>query len=314
MEDRILCALPLSFDYGMYQVFLALFNGAELFLDASRVVQRIPYLIRYWEITVLPTIPTAAQFLIRLGLLNNDAFRTLRCITFTGEVLPIPLIQRLRQFLPEVRIVPMYGLTECKRVSVMPPGREDKVLAGSCGLPLEGVSVRLEAQNPETGVGELVVEGDNVMEGYWGLSLGESQPFFINSVTGKRCLRTGDLFRIDEEGFLYFCDRKNGCLKVRGFRVSGAWLEERFLSCPEVREAAATSVLDASKGELTVVFLSMAPDASREPVLERYRRLPLYLQDVKLIFSDDPLPRNANGKRDYKELRRIAKEAFPSCE
>lgn len=112
------------FDYGMYQVFLALFSGATLFLDASGVLQRIPYLIRLWKITVFPTIPTAAQLLMRLGLFCKDTFGTLRSVTFTGEVLPVPLIQRLRQCLPEVRIVPMYGLTECKQVSVMPPGRE----------------------------------------------------------------------------------------------------------------------------------------------------------------------------------------------
>lgn len=313
-EDRILCTLPLSFDYGMYQIFLALFSKATLFLDASGVLQRIPYLLKSWTITVFPTIPTVVNLLTRLDVLNKDTASNLRSITLTGEILPIPVTQRLRQCLPEVQIVPMYGLTECKRVSVMPLGREDKILAGSCGLPLDGISVWLEHQDPETGVGELVVAGDNVMEGDWERSAGDTAPFFMDPVTGIRSLRTGDLFRIDEDGFLYFCGRKNNCLKIRGFRVSGAWLEEQFLACPEVLEAAAVRILDSSAGESAAVFLVMAEGTSQERAWEQYRRLPSYLWDVKLLFWNNPLPKNRNGKLNREALRHIAEEVLHGFE
>lgn len=120
-------------------------------------------------------------------------------------------------------------------------------MAGSCGFPLDGVSVRLENQDPETGVGELVVAGDNGMEEDWGRPAWGRGPFFVDPVTGIQCLRTGDLFQVKEDGFLYFCGRKDNCLKIRGFRVGGAWPEEPFLAYPEVLEA----LLQLGKLEVT---------------------------------------------------------------
>lgn len=306
--DRILCALPLSFDYGMYQVFLAFFNCAVLFLDGSGIVQRIPYLLKRWDITIFPTIPTVAALLIQMNMLHAEDVPALRCITFTGEVLPVPLIKEIHRWLPVVRLIPMYGMTECKRVAVMPYGFEDKVLAGSCGLPLDDVTVRLEHIDAETGIGELIVEGDNVMEGYWGALEENSLPFFVNDVSGKRGLRTGDLFRIDNEGFLYFCARINDILKIRGHRVSGTWLEEQFCSCPGILSAAAIGIPNQVSGERTAVFVQISSDTPRGPILDWKKTLPGYLHDVQIVFTTSPLPRNQNGKTDRRALRRMLEE------
>ncbi len=303
--DRILCSLPLSFDYGMYQIFLSLLSGASLFLDGSGVPQRIPYLLNHSAITVFPTLPTVANLLLQAGMLRAESAPDLRCITFTGEVLPVPLIRRLLQCLPGVRIVPMYGMTECKRVSVMPAGRDDKLLAGSCGLPLDGVAVWLEHKDAATGVGELVVSGDNVMDGYWGR---ESQPVFFTDLTsGRRCLRTGDLFQIDSEGFLYFRGRRNDILKLRGRRVSALWIEEQLGA--DALEAAAVGIPDPLLGERAAVFLYVDSKARANAALKRLGQMPAYCQDLKVIFTKSPLPRNRNGKLDRRTLRRLAEEA-----
>lgn len=307
-QDRILCALPLSFDYGMYQVFLALFNRSVLFLDASSIVQRIPYLLKRWNITILPTIPTVASLLLQMNMLRAENTPALRCITFTGEVLPVSLIKRMRFCLPSVQIIPMYGLTECKRVSVMPYGFEDKVLAGSCGLPLDGITVHIEHIDTETGIGELVVEGDNVMEGYWGALEEDSAPFFVNDTSGKRGLRTGDLFRIDNEGFLYFCARANDILKIRGYRVNSVWLEEQFHSCPGILAVVAVGIPDKVFGEQVAVFVQIAFGAPHKPILDWRKRLPSYLRDVKIVFMTDSIPKNQNGKTDRQVLRRMLEE------
>ena len=103
-------------------------------------------------------LPSAANLMVRAGMFRRGREFPLRYISFTGEVLPVSLICELKKLLPDTEIIPMYGLTECKRVSVMPPDREDKVLAGSCGLPLENVRVWLQDADPVTGVGELTVE------------------------------------------------------------------------------------------------------------------------------------------------------------
>ncbi len=304
-EDRILCSLPISFDYGMYQIFLSLLSGASLFLDDGGVPQRIPYLLNHQGITVFPSLPTVADLLLQAGMLRVESASDLRCVTFTGEVLPVPLIRRLLQCLPGVRIVPMYGLTECKRVSVMPASRDDKLLAGSCGLPLDGVTVWLEHKDAATGVGELVVSGDNVMDGYWGQ---ESQPvFFTDLTTGKWCLRTGDLFQIDSEGFLYFRGRQNDILKLRGHRVSALWIEERFSA--DAREAAAVGIPDPLIGERAAVFLYVDSKAQADAAMKRLRQLPNFFQDMQVFLTTSPLPRNRNGKLDRQALRRIAEEA-----
>lgn len=305
-EDRILCCLPLSFDYGLYQVFLAFLSGAGLYLALGDVIQRIPYLLRQWEITAFPTIPSVANIMMKTGMLRDGDYPKLRYITFTGEILQVSLIRSLEERFPGVRVIPMYGLTECKRVSVMPEGREDKVTAGSCGLPLEGVRVWLERVDPDSGMGELVVEGDNVMEGYWGIPDDSGAAFSFNKESGKRRLHTGDIFRIDDEGFLYFCGRENGIIKVWGHRISSAWIENIIKAVEGVKEAAVMSAADVDAGEMPVLFMYASEEVKEEHIRNRMRELPAYLQRYHLFMMKEPLPKNPNGKIDRKRLRETA--------
>ena len=304
--DRILCTLPLSFDYGLYQVFLSFWNRAALFLDTGDTIQRIPYLLNHYKITIFPAVPTALSILSRTGLLYRCRFPCLRTITFTGEVLPIPLIQTLYALFPLVEIIPMYGLTECKRVSIMPPGKKNMVLAGSCGLPLDGVSVYLERKNQKNGIGQLVVEGENVMEGYWGLLGKDGETFFHCAETGKYCVRTGDLFRIGQGGFLFFYGRISDILKIRGHRISGTWLESRLMT-GTTSEIAAVGVTSSLTGEYSALLVSTDNPTEVESARIRaeLRKLPEYVKDIPLFFLDKPLPKTPNGKIDRKMVKQI---------
>ncbi len=308
--DRILCSLPLTFDYGLYQVFLAFMSGAQLYLSSREMLQRIPYLLKKWKITGFPTLPTVAALLVKTGFLNHADDFYLRYISFTGEVLPLPLIRTLTEAMPRTSVIPMYGLTECKRVAVMPAERTDKLLAGSCGLPLDGVKVCLINKEKDTGIGELVVEGPNVMEGYWGIRDEDSGVFESDRETGRRRVYTGDLFRIDSEGFLYFCGRRNGIIKIRGYRVNGFGMEEMIRKVNGVKEVAVTGLPDPVTGEHAVVFV-YAEDASvRHAVEETVRQMPFYLQNSEVFLLHTPFPRNRNGKTDIKKLCVLAKEAL----
>lgn len=309
-EDRILCSLPLTFDYGLYQVFLAFLSGAQLYLSSGEVLQRIPYLLKKWKITAFPAMPTMAALLVRTGFLDHADDFYLRYISFTGEVLPLPLIKTLREVLPRTSVIPMYGMTECKRVAVMPTERTDKVMAGSCGLPLDGVKVWLVNKEEETGVGELVVEGPNVMEGYWGIRDEDSGVFESDRENGRRRVYTEDLFRIDSEGFLYFCGRRNGIIKIRGYRVNGFQIEEMIRKVSGVKEAAVTGVPDQVTGEHAVVFVYADDVFVRHAVEEEIRRMPFYLQNTEVFIFHTPLPRNRNGKTDIKKLCEMAREGL----
>ena len=309
-KDRILCSLPLSFDYGLYQIFLAFLSGAELYLEKGEMLQRIPFLLRKWKITAFPTLPTVASLLTRTGLLGSADHFSLRYISFTGEVLPIPLIRKLREAVPNTNVIPMYGMTECKRVSVMPPEREDKILEGSCGLPLEGVRVWLKDCDPDTGIGELVVEGPNVMEGYWGVKDDDTGVFGVNPVTGERRVYTGDLFRIDGEGFLYFCGRRNGIMKIRGYRVSSLWIEGKIRPVQGVIDVAVAGLADEITGERAAIFIYAKDDSVREFVASAISKMPVCLHNSAVYVFHAPLPRNRNGKTDIKKLCTMAKEGI----
>ena len=309
-EDRILCSLPLTFDYGLYQVFLAFLSGAQLYLSSGEMLQRIPYLLKKWKITAFPTLPTMASLLVRTGFLEHVDDFCLRYISFTGEVLPLSLIQTLRKALPRTLVIPMYGMTECKRVAVMPAERTDKVMAGSCGLPLDGVKVWLVNKEEETGIGELVVEGPNVMEGYWGIKDEDSGVFELDRETGERRVYTGDLFRIDNEGFLYFCGRRNGIIKIRGYRVNCFQIEEMIRKVKGVKEALVLRVPDQLTGERAVVFFYADDVSVKLAVEETIRQMPWYLQNTEEIRLCTPFPKNRNGKTDLKKLGTMAKEGL----
>ena len=305
--DRILCSLPLTFDYGLYQVFLAFMSGAKLYLSSGELLQRIPYLLKKWKITAFPVLPTMAALLVRTGLLDHADDFYLRYISFTGEVLPLPLIRTLREAMPRTSVIPMYGMTECKRVAIMPAERTDKIMAGSCGLPLDGVKVWLINKDKATGIGELVVEGANVMEGYWGIRDEDSGVFESNQATGMRRVYTRDLFRIDSEGFLYFCGRRNGIIKIRGYRVNGFWIEEMIRKVSGVKEAAVIGLPDPVTGEHAAVFIYADDVSVKCAVEERICQMPFYLQNTEVFMLHIAFPRNRNGKTDIKKLYMMAR-------
>lgn len=305
-EDCILCKLPLSFDYGLYQVFLSLRFRAELtVMDTDESIFSIPKIAATNKITVLPVVPTMLAALLRARLLKSEYFPNLRYISSTGEILDTKLIAAVNQAMPCVTVVPMYGLTECKRVSIMPPNRKDKVLAGSCGLPLDGVEVRLSEEDADEG--ELLVYGPNIMNGYWGDETATSKIFCIDAY-GNRYLRTGDSFHIDSEGFLYFRRRLKNLIKVGGHAVSGTDLEEFLKNLDAVIDVRVFGIPDEVFGELICACVYSDSDETKERILELSTTLPTYKQIRKVIILDNPFPTNKNGKVDITALRKLAGE------
>ncbi len=306
-SDKVLCSLPLEFDYGLYQIFLSLWSGARLFLVRTEMMQMIPQYLHRWEITVYPTIASVANALLRLGFWERVRLPHLRCMTFTGEYLSVELLGRLREIFPSVELIPMYGVTECKRVAIMPRGREDKVMAGSCGLPLDGVQVRLFKEKPGDAIGELIVEGPNVMEGYWN----EAHGFEKNPQTGMRIYHTGDLLSIDEEGFLYFYGRLNGLLKVRGKRISEAEIENIVKTVDGVVECAVLGIADSLYGEKIGVCVTVRNETTGQEIRKVLAERPEYVNLYELFLFSGLLPRNPHGKIDKRRLREIIDEKRP---
>ncbi len=305
-KDRILCCLPLAFDYGLYQVFLAFMSRSLLYITEGTVLQKIPRMLSEWKITAFPMIPSAMNLLIKTSLLKELPLPELRYITFTGECLSVELISRLMKAYPQTEIVPMYGLTECKRVSIMPLGRNDKKMQGSCGLPLDGIQVWLKDTDPKTGIGELVVKGPNVMEGYWGEWGQNGDVYRTDSCTGDRFLCTGDLFRIDKDGFLYFCGRKSRIIKVKGYRISGVYIEKLLEKLETVDELTVLGIEDPYCGEKPAIFVCTQDEQIKKRIHEIMRKQPEYVRNYELFVQKTPFPRTRNGKVDEMELKKRA--------
>ncbi|GFI31441.1 long-chain-fatty-acid--CoA ligase [Lachnospiraceae bacterium] len=300
VDDIILCRIPLSFDYGLYQLLMTCLSGAKLLLlDEQVMIQSIPQMIKKYNVTALPVVPAMLNILIKSRVFERVDVPSVRYISSTGDVLSVGLIKQTEQQLPHVEVIPMYGLTECKRVSIMPYGMKEKKYKGSCGIPLPGVSVRLV--NEHDGVGELEVIGPNVMEGYWNDSV-ETEKFY-SVEEGERVLKTGDLFKIDEDGYLYFQGREKAFIKHNGYRINNLELEEIVASIDNVMENAVVGINDSDAGEDIVCVISLN-DMTKEAQIRKDCIKSLGGIKVKhFIFTDEPLPKNFNGKVDRKLIK-----------
>ncbi len=208
--------------------------------------------------TGFPIVPTILAIILQLKDLKKYNFSHLRYISNTGAALPVNHIKILRDIFPNVKIYSMYGLTECKRVSYLPPEEIDKrPTSVGKGMPNEEVYIVNEKGGivgPGV-VGELVVRGSNVMRGYWKSPEESDQVLKSGLYPGEKVLYTGDLFKMDEEGYLYFVARKDDLIKTRGERVSPKELENVLHEIDGVAEAAVIGVPDEILGKAIKIFM-----------------------------------------------------------
>ena len=137
-DDVILGVLPLSFDYGLYQALMALKVGATLVLEKSFTFpQMVLNRVAEEKVTGLPLVPTMAAIILQLKDLKPDRFPHLRYITNTAAALPPAHIARLQELFPSAKLYSMYGLTECKRCTYLPPAELAR-RPGSVGIAIPG--------------------------------------------------------------------------------------------------------------------------------------------------------------------------------
>jgi len=306
-DDIVLNTLPLSFDYGLYQVLMTFHFGGTLVLEKSFTYpfQTMQKLVAE-KVTGFPLVPTMAAMLLQIDLGRFDC-RSLRYLTNTGAALPVAHIRKLQELFPASRIFSMYGLTECKRVSYLPPEQLD-IRPDSVGVAMPNTEVLIvDSLGKEVGpnqIGELVVRGAHVMQGYWNAPEETNRTFRQGRYREEALLYTGDLFRKDEEGFLYFVARKDDLIKTRGERVSPREIENTLCSMEEVAEAAVVGVPDDILGYAIMAFVvprsgfpltGVMVQAYCNKMLESFM-VPKYVE----IRSS--LPKSPTGKIDKKSL------------
>jgi len=307
-HDIILNALPLSFDYGLYQILMGFMVGATVLLEPSFAYpQLIVNKLHSEHVTGFPIVPTMAAILLQMRDLGPGRFQSLRYITNTAAALQPAQIEKLRELFPTTKIYSMYGLTECKRVSYLPPDqlavRPTSVGKAIPNTEVEIVDERGRRVSPGE-VGELVVRGYHVMKGYWEQHEETNRVLKPGPLPGERVLYTGDLFRMDADGYLYFVGRKDDMIKTRGEKVSPREVEAVLYNLPEVREAVVIGVPDPILGQAikTVITLKEGAHLSEQETLHHCAR---HLEDFmvpKFVEFRDVLPQTSTGKINTRAL------------
>lgn len=308
-DDIILDCLPLSFDYGLYQVLMAFKFGGKVILEKAFVYPyQIIDLIVKENVTGFPIVPAIAAILLQMKELNKFNFSSLRYITNTAQALPAQHIFRLKEIFPNVKIYSMYGLTECKRVSYLPPEQVTK-RPFSVGRAMPNTEAYIVDENgiriTEPGViGELVVRGANVMKGYWNLPEETAKRLKPGPVEGEKVLYTQDLFKMDEEGYLYFVSRKDDIIKTAGEMVSPKEVENILYEIEDIAEAAVIGVPDAILGQAIKAFVVLCSGSrltEKDILLHCVRNLENFMVP-KYVEVRSELPKTTTGKIRNKEL------------
>jgi long-chain acyl-CoA synthetase len=309
-DDIIINVLPLAFDYGLYQVLMAFKIGGTIVLERSFTYSHavLETIVRE-KVTGFPIVPTICAILLQMDLSKYD-LSCLRYITNTAAALPTAHIRELRRVLPHVTIYSMYGLTECKRVSYLPPDQID-IRPGSVGrgMPNEELYIVDEDGDrvPPGITGELVVRGSNVMKGYWNDPVTTNQRLKPGPFPWEKVLYTGDLFRADDQGFLYFVGRKDDIIKSHGEKVSPREVEEALYKLHEVAEAVVVGVPDPVLGSAVKALVSLRPGSALTPQdVQRHcaRNLETFMVPKYVEFVSS-LPKSSNGKFERKDLARV---------
>ncbi|WP_435258150.1 acyl-CoA synthetase [Thioclava sp. FR2] len=314
-KDSIMCPLPLFHVFAAYPILMSVIaSGCSVVFPTPAgyrgegVFDNLWKLIERYKNTYLITVPTALSALMQRPI--NADISTLKNAFSGSAPLPIELYNRFKKE-TGIEIVEGYGLTECTcLVSINPPGGTKKI--GSVGLPFPYTHVRILMQTPDgfrecatDEIGEICVANPGVFEGSTYTEADKNKDLFAEG----RFLRTGDLGRIDAEGYLFITGRAKDLIIRGGHNIDPAIIEEALMGHDAVAFVGAIGQPDAHSGELPCAYVELVKGATatvedlmtyaNQHIHER-AALPKYIE----VLSE--LPKTAVGKVFKPDLRRMA--------
>lgn len=307
-DDIVLCVLPLSFDYGLYQWLMVNQFGGTLVLEQSfNYPAAILKLIETEKVTGLPVVPTIASIL-RQWQEKGAKLENIRYVTNTAAALSLTHIETLKKLCPNARLFSMYGLTECKRVCYLHPSLLDRKPL-SVGVPMPNMEVFVLRSDgtvcdPDE-VGELVVRGPHVMKGYW--EKPEITAHWLRPsphIPHEMWLYTGDQFKRDAEGHLYFVGRNDDIIKTRGEKVAPKEVENAIYAMPGVQDAAVVGQKDDVLGQAIRAFIVLTEGTSyvpRDVITHCASRLEAFMVPKYVTFVSS-VPKTPSGKITKKNI------------
>ncbi|QHI69774.1 class I adenylate-forming enzyme family protein [Tichowtungia aerotolerans] len=307
-SDRVMAVLPLHYCFGASLLHTHLMAGGSVVLNNQFMYpESVLDDMEKWECTGLAGVPSTYQILLRKTSLRQRNLPKLRWFQQAGGKLPNPFISEILESFSAARFFLMYGQTEATaRLSYLPPERlTDKLGSIGKGLPSTRLEVLQKDGRPvcwgSDEIGEIVASGDNITKGYWA-DEAETAKFFRN---GK--LYTGDLARVDSDGFIFVQDRARDFIKTGGKRVGAKEVEDVICELKEIIEAAIIGVPHETMGEMLKAYLVVKSGTALEAEEVRHHvagRLEAYKVPESVEFISH-LPKNSAGKVLKPKLREI---------
>ncbi len=306
-EDAVsLLALPLAHSYGLTVMNIGFLSGARYMLMAWFEAERAMQLIQQHKVTQFSGVPTMYAYMLNHA--NFDQYDLSSVKSWGSGSAPLPLeVQRVFDAKIGQPILEGYGLSEYS--PVVASNRADRPnKRGSIGLPIFGTEVRVvdddDCTLPVGELGELVVRGPCVMKGYYHL------PDLTARVLRNGWLHTGDMARMDDDGYLYIVERKDDMIIRGGENIYPREVEEVLYHHSAVAEASVIGVPDATLGQEVHAFvvLKNGAAASEDDVITFCQQHIAKFKTPKRVTVVSSLPKNIIGKTLRKELRRIYEE------
>src|SRR6266404_5552938 len=315
-KERILAVLPFSFDAGMNQLMTTFQQGGTIVLVNFVFAREVVQMLLKERITGLAGVPTLWSLLAQPNsTLQRQPLPDLRYITNTGGAMPQPVLKVLRQTLATTKVFLMYGLTEAFRSTFLPPEELDR-RPTSMGKAIPDTEILVLNENGklcEPGeTGELVHRGPTVSLGYWNRPEDTARALRPNPILPpemgdcEKVCYSGDLVKMDDDGFLYFVGRRDTMIKSSGFRISPTEVEEVLFQTGKLRGAAVIGISDDVLGQVIKAFVvpkDGLPLDAQALLAVCAEKMPRYMVP-KFIEVLDELPKTSSGKVDYPALRK----------
>ncbi|MEB3371491.1 class I adenylate-forming enzyme family protein [Saccharopolyspora mangrovi] len=298
-QTRNLVSVPLFHVTGCNtQLLLQLSYGGATVVMPKFDVRQFLRTIAQERISLFTTVPAIYALALKQPDFGEFDTSSVRHLSYGGAPMAPALVERIKAAFPQARVGNSYGLTETSSITTFLPHEHSVEHADSVGFPAPVIDVALHEPDPNTGVGELLVRGPNVVAGYW------NKPEATGSTFVDGWLHTGDLARIAGNGLVHLVDRAKDVINRGGENVYSVEVENALAAVPGVVEAAVVGVPDDVMGEKVGAVIVADEEFDTEQLLGH---LAEQLADFKipqfLHLSDRPLPRNPGGKLLKRDLR-----------
>jgi len=312
-REKIIAFLPFFHIYGQVVVMLnGLAQGATIVLFTTPDIDAILTAMERYQASGFYGVPTLFEYLKEYEKTDRVDWKRLKLIACGADTLHQSTIDEWERR-TNSKILEGYGMTETTAVSHSTP--YDRPKNGSFGVPLPGVTAAIVDVDgtefmPVDEVGELILHGPNIMQGYWKRPESYQETFL--EFDGKKWLRTGDLVRMDEEGYFHFFDRKRDLIKFKGYSVFARHVEEVLYNHPQVKAAGVVGVPDPKVGNIIKAYVVLQSEArgklSEEEIMEFCRQNLAHYKVPGIIEFRGELPKTDVGKVSRRELREESEE------